>query len=66
MALRNVWPLVVVLVSIGAIASDEGWLYYGGDQGGRQAQIEAIVATGGRYLVDLDGQANDKLSWQFE
>ena len=28
-------PLMVALVAVGVSAADEGWLYYGGDQGGR-------------------------------
>ncbi len=39
----GVWPLLAAFVSLGASATDEGWLYYGGDQGGRHySQVKQI------------------------
>ena len=35
MPVRKLWPMAVLLTSTGVSAADEGWLYYGGDQGGR-------------------------------
>jgi quinoprotein glucose dehydrogenase len=35
MPVQTYWPLLLALASAGATAADNGWLYYGGDQGGR-------------------------------
>ena len=35
MAVRRVWPILAAFCSAGLSSAEEGWLYYGGDQGGR-------------------------------
>lgn len=57
MSLRNVWMFGIALVSIGAIASEEGWLYYGGDQGGRHYS-DAIQ-------IDKDNVSDLDVAWVY-
>jgi quinoprotein glucose dehydrogenase len=52
MQLRTVFLSLTALVSIGAIASDSGWLYYGGDQGGRHYSGVSQINTGN--VADLE------------
>jgi len=52
MTLQKLIPLVAALLTVGAAGADEGWLYYGGDQGGRH--YSAVSQIDRDNVSDLD------------
>ncbi len=52
MLLRSVLPYLTVVVAVATTASDEGWLYYGGDQGGRHYSAASKINK--ENVSDLD------------
>ena len=52
MPLKQSLLALAALISAGAVSADSGWLYYGGDQGGRHYSTAATIDR--ENVADLD------------